>query len=144
MAEKWIVPCNIKYFNIIEHLKTNQTAVWKNSFTIKTGDTIYIYIGAPYGEIKYRCRVISDSVSDELLQQNPYAIQKQPARNFYSSKKPKYIQFEMEYEYPEGTLSLNRLREHGLGQVQIQARTDRQLQKFIDSVDMSLEGGAKE
>lgn len=45
MLEKWIIPCNVKRFNVIEHFKNNDTVVWKNSFTIHAGDIVYIYLG---------------------------------------------------------------------------------------------------
>ena len=38
-------------------------------------------------------------------------------------------------EFPENALPLKTLKEHGLGQVQIQARTDRRLQMFLDEVE---------
>lgn len=134
MVEKWIIPCNVKRFNVIEHFRTNDTVVWKNSFTIRTGDIAYIYLGSPHGEIRYRCVVISDIVDEETLQNNKYAIQEQPSHNYFS-KKIKYIQMKLDREYPEGSLPLATLREHGLGQVQIQARLDRNLRKYLDSVD---------
>lgn len=144
MSENWIVPCNIKVFNIIEHFETNKKAVWKNSFTIRTGDTVYIYIGAPYGEIKYKCIVTNDAVDDELLQKHPYAIVNKPSNNYFS-KKIKYIEFELVETFPEGSLTLAKMKEHGLGQVQIQARTDRGLQQFITSVENRLlaQGGGE-
>lgn len=134
MAEKWIIPCNTKHFDLVEHFKTNDTAVWKNSFTIKAGDIVYVYLSAPYSEIKYRCLVISDEVSDELLESNKYAIPQKESHNYFS-KKTKYIQIQKEFEYPAGTFPLAELREHGLGQVQIQARTDRRVQAYLDSKD---------
>ena len=48
MIETWIVPCNIKHFDLISHFESSDTVVWKNSFTIKQGDIVYIYIGALY------------------------------------------------------------------------------------------------
>lgn len=137
MVEKWIIPCNVKRFNVIEHFKSSETVVWKNSFTIHKGDIAYIYLGAPYGEIRYRCSVISDTVDDETLQANKYAIQEKKSNNYFS-KKIKYIQLKLEYEYPAGLLPLAKLKEHGLGQVQIQARPDRNLNRYLESVDLNL------
>ena len=74
MIEHWIIPCNLKVFDVIAHFKANKQVVWKNSFTIKAGDIAYIYLGQPYSEIKYKCRVISNDVDDELLNKNAYAI----------------------------------------------------------------------
>ena len=134
MAENWIIPCNIKVFDVISHFKTNKRVVWKNAFTIRKGDIAYLYLGRPYGEIRYKCMVVNDAVDEELLQANAYAI---PAKkwNYYFSKKEKYIEMEYVREFPEGMLTLEKLREHGLGQVQIQARTDRKLQQFINECE---------
>lgn len=140
MIEHWIIPCNVKKFNIIEHFKLNSEVVWKNSFTIHKGDVVYIYVGSPYGEIRYKCEVISDQVDDDLLQQNSYAIVTKTTNNYFS-KKIKYIQLKLLKEYPEKKLPLSTLKENGLGQVQIQARTDRNLQRYLDKIDEEHIGG---
>ena len=142
MVEKWIIPCNVKRFNIINHFKDTDTVVWKNSFTIREGDIAYIYLGAPFGEIRYRCSVISDTVDDETLEANKYAIQEKKSNNYFS-KKIKYIQLKLEQEYPAGLLPLAKLKEHGLGQVQIQARPDRNLSRYLEDIDHSLQEGDK-
>ena len=134
MRENWIIPCNLKHFDVIEHFKSNEYVIWKNSFTIRKGDIAYIYIGSPVGEIRYKCEVVSDEVDQELLDSNSYAIVKKESKNYFS-KKIKYIQLKLLREYIPGTFTLEKLREHGLGQVQIQARTDRRLQSYISSVD---------
>ena len=143
MNEHWIVPCNTRNFNIIEHFKIDKSAVWKNSFTIKEGDIVYLYLSAPYSEIRFRCRVISTEVSDEMLQKHSYAIVQNKSNNYFS-KKIKYMVIEKEIEYPEGLLSLDCLKKNGLGQVQIQARTDRQVQKYIDELTAPYETGGDE
>ncbi len=140
MAEKWIVPCNIKVFDVIEHFKHTDTVVWKNSFTIREGDVVYLYLGRPYGEIRFKCDVISTDVGEEKLKKNAYAIPAKKSNNYFS-KKEKYIEMRFVREYEEGTFSLEKLRNHGLGQVQIQARTDRRLQAYIDSIELGLKGG---
>ena len=137
MLEKWIIPCNVKRFDVIEHFQSTDTVVWKNAFTIKKGDVVYIYLGAPYGEIRYRCVVISDSVDDELLQANQYAIQEKPSNNYFS-KKIKYVQLKLDGEFSEGVLTLSKLKSHGLGQVQIQARVDRNLRAYIENIEATL------
>lgn len=140
MFEKWIIPCNISFFNLIKHFEKNKTVVWRNAFTIHKGDIAYIYIGRPYGEIRYKCRVISDQVDEQLLQENTYAIPAKKTNNYFS-KKEKYIVMEYICEYPEGTFPLESLRKHGLGQVQIQARADRRLQAYLTEIETQLEKG---
>ena len=53
-------------------------------------------------------------------------------------KKEKYIEMEYVCEYPEKTFPLEDLRVHGLGQVQIQARTDRRLQQYLDTEECKI------
>ena len=64
---------------------------WKNSFTIRKGDTAYLYLSSPYGEIRYKCIVVNDKVDDELLSANSYAIPEKKSNNYFS-KKEKYIE----------------------------------------------------
>ena len=137
MSENWIIPCNIKLFDAISHFRKTKVAVWKNSFTIHSGDKAYIYIGAPYGEIRFLCEVIAEEVDDRTLKENAYAIPAKPSHNYFS-KKVKYVVLRLVTEYPSGVLTLTKLKERGLGQVQIQARTDRKVQQFIDQVDEDL------
>lgn len=137
MSEHWIIPCNVKVFNIIEHFRERKTVIWKNSFTIMTGDVAYIYLGSPYSEIKYKCNVISTDVDENKLRDNAYAIPAKKSNNYFS-KKEKYIEMEYVCEYPEKTFPLEDLRAHGLGQVQIQARTDRRLQQYLDAEECKI------
>lgn len=130
MKEIWIIPCNMKLFNVEEHFKKNDTVIWKNSFSIHTGDVAYIYLSAPYSEIRYRCNVISEKVDEDTLQKNAYAIPTKQSNNYFS-KRLKYIILELDKTYPVGYLQLQSLREHGMGQTQIQARADRRLRAYL-------------
>ncbi len=134
MTERWIIPCNLKHFDVIEHFGHTNIAVWKNSFTIKVGDTVYIYLSAPISAIMYRCHVISDKVTDEDLKEHQYAVPQKESHNYFS-KKVKYIKIQVDRKYPNKALPLEILRQHGLGQVQIQARADRALSQFLRTMD---------
>lgn len=133
MSENWIVPCSVKFFNVVKHFEENDTIVWRKVSALKKGDTAYIYIGAPYSEIKYKCHIVDDDVDEKTLQSNEYAIRKTE-----SGKRQKYIKMKLDHVYDDGELSLDKLRANGLGQTQIQARTDRRLQAFISNVDRGL------
>ncbi len=133
MSENWIVPCSVKFFDVVKHFEENDTIVWRKVSALKKGDTAYIYIGAPYSEIKYKCHIVDDDVDEKTLQSNEYAIRKTE-----SGKRQKYIKMKLDHVYDDGELSLDKLRANGLGQTQIQARTDRRLQAFISNVDRGL------
>ena len=137
MTCNWIIPCNVKYFDVINHFKASQTVVWKNISSAKVGDIVYIYLGSPFCEIRYKCIVISDTVSEETLQENKYAIPRRPQSELYLVEL-KYIELQLVEEYPSGVLELHKLKDHGLGQVQVQAKTNDKLQRYIDETTSSL------
>lgn len=131
ITENWLIPCNINKFNLIEHFEKNSLVVWKNSFSMHKGDYAYIYLGKPYCEIRYKCKVVSDDVSEELLRENEYARVEQLNNNYFS-KKIKYVQLELLNVIKPGSLPYGDLKKNGLGQVQIQARVDAKLLAFIN------------
>lgn len=79
-------------------------------------------------------------VDEQTLQENRYAIQEKNSNNYFS-KKIKYIQLKLDYEYPAGFFPLVKLKENGLGQVQIQARPDRNLKRYLEDMEHKLMEG---
>ena len=137
MKELWIIPCNTKHFNVSENFNREKTVVWRNSFSIRKGDVAYIYLSAPFSEIRYRCNVISEEVDDDTLQANSYAIPAKTTNNYFS-KRVKYMVLELDRVFPEGKYKLEELKKHGLGQVQIQARADRKLREYLLATEEQL------
>ena len=133
MTENWIVPCSVKFYDVVGHLEQQDTIVWRKVSALKKDDIVYLYLGSPYSQIKYKCHVIDDNVPEEVVALNSYAIKKT-----YSERKCRYLMLKLDYTYPDGKLSLSNLREHGLGQTQTQARTDRKLQAYINTVNAEL------
>ena len=132
MVENWIIPCSVKFFDVVSYLTNNKEIVWRRVSAVKKNDNAYVYIGAPYGQIKYLCRVIDDNVDENEVMLNQYAVKKGV------SKKSRFMKLKLIHEYEGGVLSFAKLKENGLGQVQIQARTDRRLQQYIDSINLKL------
>jgi len=78
VVNSWIVPCNLKYFDVVSHFKTSKKVVWKNISSVQPGDFVYIYLGVPFKEIRYKCLVLCENVSSDVLQQNGYAVPRRP------------------------------------------------------------------
>jgi hypothetical protein len=54
----YIVPSNISMFDVISYVENNDRFVWyKQPKDMKTGDIVFIYVGAPYSQILYKCEV---------------------------------------------------------------------------------------
>lgn len=129
MIENWIVPCSLKFFDVIKYFDKYDTIVWKRGSAIHVNDIVYIYVGAPLSEIKFKCEVVLEKVDIDEIMANKYAIKEGTI-----IKENKYMKLKLLETYEDGLLPWKELKQHGLGQVQIQARTDRKLLEYIRSV----------
>jgi predicted DNA-binding protein (MmcQ/YjbR family) len=58
----WLVPANPKFFDVVDAFAKKRTILWKQSTDIRVDDTVYLYVGAPYSAILYRCRVMESDI----------------------------------------------------------------------------------
>ncbi len=66
--KEWLIPSNPKYYDIEHAFDTADEINWKQGSGIKTGDTVFLYVGAPVSGILYKCRVLETEI--------PYRFQK--------------------------------------------------------------------
>lgn len=60
--KEWLVPANPKYYDI-EHAFDNKSEIeWKQGRGIKSGDTVYVYVGAPVSAVLFQCRVTETDI----------------------------------------------------------------------------------
>lgn len=133
----WVIPCNLKFFNVVEHLKSNATIVWKKSRGIKSGDIVYIYVGIPIKAIKYRGIVINDDVRGELLNKSEYARKDDIERDH------KYMQVQIINEYND-EISLSKIKELGIYMIRRQTKVDSALQSYLNSINTKYDNTTKE
>ena len=60
--KEWIIPSNPKYYDVIKAFEEADEIDWKQGAGIRTGDTIYLYVGAPVSAILYKCRVTQTGI----------------------------------------------------------------------------------
>ena len=60
--KEWIIPANPHYFDIVHAFDDTDTIHWKQGQSIKKGDTIYMYVGAPVSAILYECKVTETDI----------------------------------------------------------------------------------
>jgi len=58
----WLIPSNPKYYDVIAAFKESEEIDWKQGAGIRTGDTVYLYVGAPVSAILYKCRVTETDI----------------------------------------------------------------------------------
>jgi len=52
----WLYPANVKYYNVLEAFNASET-YWPMGSKVSKGDTIFIYLAAPYKQIGFVCNV---------------------------------------------------------------------------------------
>lgn len=69
-SKEWIIPANPKFYDVINCFNETDTIKWKQSNNIKLGDIVYIYVGAPYSSILYKCEVIGINIPYKYKDKN--------------------------------------------------------------------------
>lgn len=54
----WLIPANPKYYDVVGAFEADKIITWKQSSDIHVGDTVYMYVAAPYSSIMYKCKAI--------------------------------------------------------------------------------------
>lgn len=127
----WAIPCNPKYFDIVERFNQYDYVIWKRgNSSMKVNDEVYIYVGIPYKEIRYKCRITNADVNGEMLEANSYAkIGDYEHRN-------KYMQLELTHEFNPG-IGLEKIKELGTYLIRKQGRVDAKLEDYLHSIESS-------
>lgn len=126
--QKWVVPCNVKNFDIVEHFATQNTAYFKRNRPLALGDEVYIYLAKPYSEIKYKGVVIKTGI-------NPTDVDKAYKVSCIEDKT--FALIELTKEFPSQTFPVDALKEHGLGQVVNQSLIRGKIEDYITSIEES-------
>ncbi len=63
--KEWLVPANPKYYDIERAFEENGEIEWKQGRGIKTGDTVYMYVGAPVSAVLFKCEVTQTGIPFE-------------------------------------------------------------------------------
>lgn len=87
--KEWLVPANPKYYDIEHAFDETDTIEWKQSASIKKGDTVFLYVGAPVSAVLFKCKVIETDIpcdyrNEELTVKKKMKIKLQ---RLYSSDK---------------------------------------------------------
>lgn len=112
----WLIPANPSYFDLDHAFSVSDTLYWHRSAGIKKGDTVFIYYGAPYSSIRYRCVVIETGFTLDDL----YGIHKEGMR------------LQKVASYKDCRISMNVLREHGVRGVRGARRMPEELKSRIE------------
>lgn len=60
--KEWLCPVNPSYFDLEAAFAASDTLLWKQTASIRPGDTVYLYVGAPVSAVRYACRVMETDI----------------------------------------------------------------------------------
>ena len=126
---KWMIPCNVKNFNIVEHFKSEKTAFFKRNRALAVGDEVYIYVAKPFSEVKYKGHVIKTGIPANEIDIK-YGVPRGEEKSF--------IEVELDKVFPEGTFTGKDLMDHGLGQVVNQQIIRGKTEEYIRAIENQL------
>lgn len=124
----WIIPCNIKYFDLFTHFENTDWMLWKGVSKTSVGDIVYLYLGSPYSEIRYKCRVSEINVNQEEVKKSGIDLLLKETKN-----RKNMIRIQLQKVFPEKLFGYWTLKEHGLVSVQSQMRISKELQDYLSS-----------
>ncbi|MBR2684760.1 MAG: MmcQ/YjbR family DNA-binding protein [Erysipelotrichaceae bacterium] len=117
-SSSWIVPANPKYYDIVKEFDTYPVAEWKQSSDIALNDIVYMYVGAPYSALLYRCKAVEVSI--------PYDFDNGQVRMKYVMK------LEILDRYPKDAYPFEMLKKAGIRAVRGPRRiTEKQIEKIF-------------
>lgn len=96
----WIIPANPKYYDVVQAFEKEEVIDWKQSSDVRVGDILYMYVGAPYSSIMYKCRAVEVDIPWD-----------------YESKElsvKKVMRIRLLQKYTPGVLSFDKLKEFGV------------------------------
>lgn len=124
MAE-WVIISNPKLFKLVEAFKEFIEIDYKQSTNIRPNDIVYIYVAAPYKEIKYKCIAINVDKPNRDIDTSKYAIDNEKYRDV-----GRYMGLRLVEEY-NGILLFNDLKANGLKAVQGPSKVTKELSNYI-------------
>lgn len=132
MKDIWVIPCNVKVYDVVAHFKQSDSICWKRGAREKIGDDVYIYVGNPYKAIMFKCVVENDNVSDDEIKEHPYATKGHFGSGFRYMKLHKAITF-------ENPVELKKLQELGVYMVRKQGRVGKQLLEYLIGIENDIQ-----
>ena len=119
---EWIVPANTKYFDIEAEIagSSDNVILWKQSSNIQVGDTVYMYLSAPFSAIRYKCVAVEVNI--------PYEYHDE----FMSMTKA--MRLKVIKKYDGEPIGIEKLRQHGVNAVRGPRSIPRSLVEEIELI----------
>ena len=107
---RWILPCNIKYYDVFNAFKELKILDWKQrSKRVSVGDLVYIYVGAPFSAIMFECQVVKINLTSCEIDDSKFVLK---TNNDFESFK-RHMRITLIRSFDEKTLSMEIMHIYG-------------------------------
>lgn len=128
----WIIPCNLKYYDVYGAFKNLGILDWKQSNPkIEVGDCVYIYVGAPISAIVFKCLVTKTQLRKIEIDDSEFVIR---GDNYLLA--PFHMELKLIKQYSNEILTDKILLYHDVqGRIMGARRMNDSTKAFIDSLE---------
>ena len=105
---EWLVPCNLTKFDIENAVLNLEKMYWRQNASYSVGDILYIYVSRGTGEVRFKYEVEELNVQLSETLENYWLDYEERAKN------PARVRVKLLKRYPDGAITLDDLRVHGL------------------------------
>lgn len=125
----WIVPCNLKYYDVFGAFEKHKVLDWKQSNpTIAPGDHVFIYVGTPVQAIVFRCKVLETKLQEHLIDDSEFALLPEKYVNYDT-----HMRLELIEKYDTSVVNYAVMQEYGeKGRIMCQRRMGDLLKGYVD------------
>ena len=74
----WIIPCNIKKYDVFKAFRMFKKLNWKQSTNIEVDDIVYIYTTKPHSAITHKCKVLEVNLKKTYIDDDAFALDDTP------------------------------------------------------------------
>lgn len=128
---EWIIPCNLKYYDVQGAFDNLRVIDWKQSNkNISVGDIVYVYVGKPIGAIKYKCNVCKVNLGVCEIDDSAF-VKIGDVFERYGN----YMELELIEEYANDFLTIDKMHNMGLrGNIQSPRKMPAQLSRCFQDI----------
>ncbi len=129
----WVIPCDINKYDVHRAFSENKILEWTQSpqlNNMKVGDTVYIYVGKPFGRIMYQCQVLNVNIAASSIDDAKYVKD-----DSFFEKDRRLFKIKLIKKLGDMRLSLVNLNEKGLsGNIQGPRKLKDAIKDFVNDV----------
>jgi len=124
----WIIPCNLKNFDVISAFRKHQEIQWKQSVNASIGDEAYIYVAWPESRLMFKCIITEVNLPSVKVDDSEFVIDGSPFLNH-----GRYLTLKLIEKYDSKAFSLEILKNNGLkGNLQSTIKANSRLKIFLN------------